>query len=211
MIREIFPSLFLVRTAGPSAKMQYTYLLRRPAGNILLATKADMADNWDALRALGRVSHILLGDRHHVGAASAELSAKLGVPLSATRAEAMAARQKNLLIPDILRDGRYHLADDLEVIPTPGHTKGAVSYLWSNAGRRFLFIGDTLVPIDGRWEFWVTRPNRPLMRQTIDMLRDVAFDVILSNSFACTPDAWFELTPQDRAALFQSVATELRD
>ena len=211
MIHEIFPCLYLVRTAGPSAKTQYTYLLRRPAGNILLATKANMADNWDALRALGRVSHILLGDRHHVGAASAGLSAKLGVPLSATRAEAVAARQRDLQIADILRDGRYHLADDLEVIPTPGHTKGAVSYLWSNGGRRFLFIGDTLVPIDGRWEFWVTRPNRPLMRQTIEMLRGVAFDVILSNSFACTPDAWFELTPDDRAALFQSVTTKLRD
>ena len=84
----------------------------------------------------------------------------------------MAARRKNFLIADILRDGRYHLADDLEVIPTPGHTRGEVSDLWSNAGRRFLFIGDTLVPIDGRWAFWVTRPNRPLMCQTIDMLKD---------------------------------------
>jgi glyoxylase-like metal-dependent hydrolase (beta-lactamase superfamily II) len=211
MIHEIFPCLYLVRPASPGAKTQYTYLLRRPAGNILLATKADMADDWDALRGLGRVSHILLGDRHHVGPASAELSAKLGVPLSASKVEAIAARQKNVPIDDVLRDGRHHLADDLEVIPTPGHTKGAVSYLWSNGGRRFLFIGDTMVPIDGRWEFWVTRPNRPLMRQTIDMLRSVAFDVILSNSFACTPDAWFELTPEDREALLQSVAMELRD
>jgi glyoxylase-like metal-dependent hydrolase (beta-lactamase superfamily II) len=211
MIHEIFPCLHLVRTAAPGAKVPYTYLLRRPAGNILLATKADMADNWDALRALGPVSHILLGDRHHVGAASAGLSAKLGVPLSATRAEAVAARQKDLSINDILPDGRYHLADDLEVIPTPGHTKGAVSYLWSHEGRRFLFIGDTLVPIDGRWAFWVTPRNRPVMRQTIDRLRGVAFDVILSNSFACTPDAWFELGPDERAALFQSVTMALRD
>ncbi len=211
MIREIFPGLHLVRTADPGANTQYTYLLRRPAGNILLATKADMAEDWDALSALGRVSHILLGDRHHVGAASAGLSAKLGVPLSATRVEAVAARQPDLPIADILRDGRYHLADDLEVLPTPGHTKGAVSYLWSNGGRRFLFIGDTLVPIEGRWAFWVTRPNRALMRQTIDMLRGVAFDVILSNSFACTPDAWFEVSPEDRAALFQSVTAALQD
>ena len=209
MINEIFPCLYLVRT--PGAKAQYTYLLRRPAGNILLATKADLVADWDALQALGPVSHILLGDRHHVGPASAGLSAKLGAPLSATKAEAAAARRPDLDIADILREGRYHLADDLEVIPTPGHTRGAVSYLWSHDGRRFLFIGDTLVPIDGRWAFWVTRPNRPLMRDTIDRLKDVAFDVILSNSFACTPDAWFELGPDERAALFQSVATDLRD
>ncbi len=211
MIQEIFPCLYLVRAADPSATTQYTYLLRRPAGNILLATKADLAEDWDALTALGPVSHILLGDRHHVGAASAGLSAKLGVPLSATKVEAAAARRPDLDITDILREGRYSLADDLEVIPTPGHTKGAVSYLWSQGGRRFLFIGDTLVPIDGRWAFWVTRPNRPLMRQTIDRLRDVAFDVILSNSFACTPHAWFEVTPEDRSALFQSVTEALRD
>lgn len=211
MIQEIFPSLHLVRTAAPDAKVPYTYLLRRPAGNILLATKANLADDWDALSAYGPVSHILLGDRHHVGAASAALGAKLGVPLSATRVEALAARKPDLQIADILKDGRYHLADDLEVIPTPGHTRGAVSYLWSNGGRRFLFIGDTLVPIDGRWAFWVTRPNRPLMRQTIDRLRDVPFDVILSNSFACTPNAWFELNPGGRTALFDSVAKTLQD
>ncbi len=211
MIHQIFPCLYLVRTDAAGAKTPYTYLLRRPAGNILFATKADIADDWEALEALGPVSHILLGDRHHVGAATARLSAKLAVPLSATRGEAEAARQPDLPIADILRDGRYHLADDLEVIPTPGHTRGAVSYLWSNGGRRFLFIGDTLVPIDGRWAFWVTRPNRPLMRRTIDSLRDVPFDVILSNSFACTPKAWFEVTEQDRAALFHSVAEALRD
>lgn len=211
MIQEIFPNLYLVRTVSPGAAVPYTYLLRRPAGNILLATKADVSGDWDALRGLGQVSHILLGDRHHAGTASAGLSAQLGVPLTATRVEAAAAQKPDLQIANILRDGRYHLADDLEVIPTPGHTKGAVSYLWSNGGTRFLFIGDTLVPIDGRWAFWVTRPNRPLMRRTIDMLSGVAFDVILSNSFACTPDAWFELDAGARTALFQSVAADLRD
>ena len=78
MIQEIFPCLYQIRPAGSGAKTPYTYLLRRPAGNILFATKADTASHWEALRALGQVSHILLGDRHHVCAASAELSAKLG-------------------------------------------------------------------------------------------------------------------------------------
>ena len=144
MIHEIFPCLYLIRTADPGAKAQYTYLLRRPAGNILLATKADMADDWDGLRALGRVSHILLGDRHHVGAASAALSAKLGVPLSATKVEAAAARQPDLPIADILGDGRYHLADDWHFASEGDHWKFVAE------GRRRTRAAKPMLMLDAR-------------------------------------------------------------
>lgn len=40
-------------------------------------------------------------------------------------------------------DGQFEqretIADDLEVIPTPGHTSGTTMFLWDNDEHRFLF------------------------------------------------------------------------
>ena len=33
------------------------------------------------------------------------------------------------------------LPDDLEVIPTPGHTSGTTMFLWDNDEHRFLYRG----------------------------------------------------------------------
>lgn len=44
---------------------------------------------------------------------------------------------------------RQLIEDDLEVIPTPGHTPGATSYLWEHGDHRFLFTGDSIGIEDG--------------------------------------------------------------
>ena len=41
---------------------------------------------------------------------------------------------------------RHTLDDDLEVIPTPGHTAGGHRHLWDSGRHRFLFTGDTHLP-----------------------------------------------------------------
>lgn len=40
------------------------YLLRHDAGVVLFGTKADLSAHYADLRALGRITHVLLGDRH---------------------------------------------------------------------------------------------------------------------------------------------------
>jgi glyoxylase-like metal-dependent hydrolase (beta-lactamase superfamily II) len=101
------------------------------------------------------------------------------------------------------------LAPDLEIIPTPGYTKGAFSYLWTSGKRRFLFIGDTIVPADGLWKYWVSPRSRPEMRRTIGNLEALRFDVILSNSFAATPTGWLEAPPKYRKAMFAELSRSL--
>ena len=161
------------------------------------------------IAAAGGVSLILLGDRHHATPKTMDMAQRLGAPIIVSRVEAAALKTRGIKIDTALPYEPRQLAPDLEIIPTPGHTKGAFSYLWTNGGRRFLFIGDTIVPVDGAWKYWVSGPNRPEMRRTIETLAALRFDVILSNSFAATPTGWLDAPPEYRRAMFAELSRSL--
>ena len=200
MIAEIYPSLYLLRNALSASQSQFVYLLRHDAGVVLFGTKADLSAHYGDLRALGKITHVLLGDRHHASAYTAQLAQHFDVPIGASQIEASVL--KGVTIRAIVPFRRTQILPALEAIPTPGHTPGALSYLWTREGRRFLFVGDTIVPVDGEWRYWVSKANQSVMRESMRLLATLDPDVILSNSFAATPTAWIEVSPPARAQLF---------
>lgn len=189
--------------------MPLTYFINRPAGNVLFATKADVTEAEPDIAAAGGVSLVLLGDRHHATPDTVRMARRLGAPISMSGTEAAVLKKLGIEIDTPLPFQPRQLAPDLEIIPTPGHTKGAFSYLWTHGERRFLFVGDTIVPVDGAWQYWVSAPNRPEMRRTIQKLSSLQFDVILSNSFAATPTAWLDAPPQYRKTMFAELRRSL--
>ena len=211
MITEIFPSLFWIHLAERVPGTPYTYLLRRDTGNILFNTKADLTAFEPELASLGGVQHILLGDRHHAAPHSVAFSRRMRAPLTASTIEAKALQSKGVEVGKVMPHERTKFSPDLEIIPTPGHTRGAFSYLWTNRKKRYLFIGDTLVPESGQWQIYVTRPNREMMLHTVNELAKLEFDVILSNSFVALPTAWFEVTARSRKKIFDEVREKLTD
>lgn len=116
---------------------------------------------------------------------------------------------KGVTICAIVPFRRTQILPALEAIPTPGHTPGALSYLWTREGRRFLFVGDTIVPVDGEWRYWVSKANQGVMRESMRLLATLDPDVILSNSFAATPTAWIEVSPPAGAQLFAGLDRRL--
>jgi glyoxylase-like metal-dependent hydrolase (beta-lactamase superfamily II) len=208
-LKEIYPSLFLILPPDRESKARLTYLIRRKAGNILLATKADMTDAGPDIAAAGGVSLILLGDRHHATPETVTIARRLDATIIVSSIEATALKKLGMEIDTALPYQPCQLGPDLEIIPTPGHTKGAFSYLWTSGERKFLFIGDTIVPVDGSWKYWVSPPRRPEMRRTIEKLAALHFDVILSNSFAATPTGWLETPPKYRKAMFAELSRSL--
>src|SRR5690348_12499943 len=127
MLEEIFPSLYWLRASGRSAETPFTYLLRRPEGNILFGTKEDAAPFARELRAMGAVQAILLGDRHHALPQSVPFAQSIGTVLTASDIEAKALKAAGVEVGQALAHERAAFAADLEIIPTPGHTRGAFS------------------------------------------------------------------------------------
>ena len=75
---------------------------------------------------------------------------------------------------------RGTIDDDLEVIPTPGHTAGTTSYLWTADGHRFLFTGDFVWIERGEWKAVVLDGGRrAAYLESLALVRDLDFDVLV--------------------------------
>ena len=73
-----------------------------------------------------------------------------------------------------------------------------------------LFVGDTLVPHDGVWQYYITQARRAAMIRTVELIATLDFDVIVSNSFAAAPFAWLEVDARARKKLCAGVLQRLR-
>jgi len=146
----------------------WSYLIRRPTGNVLMDSPRAADPLMKNLEALGGVSMLVLSHQDDV-ADHAAYHARFGCERIMHRADGFTGLER-------LVDGDepIQLAEDLLLIPTPGHTAGSVCLLY----REFLFTGDHLWwnPNQGRlsasraynWHSWE--------RQLDSLERLLAFD-----------------------------------
>jgi hypothetical protein len=148
------------------------FLLRREAGNVLIYGSPRVATGTFAHA--GGIARAYLNHRHEAGFGR-DLP---GVPLFVHADDARATAQHRRVRGTFTR--RHTLGDDLEVIPTPGHTPGATAYLWDSGERRFLFTGDTIYLRDGEWAGAVLgSSDRAAYLESLALLRDLDFDVLV--------------------------------
>jgi glyoxylase-like metal-dependent hydrolase (beta-lactamase superfamily II)/ferredoxin len=115
----------------------WSYLITRPAGNILIDSPRFATQLLKRIDALGGVSRMLLTHKDDV--ADHELFHKKFGCERFMHADDGAAR---LGLEQVIHGTEpFQLDDDLLVIPVPGHTRGHVVYLYRN---KFLFTGDHL-------------------------------------------------------------------
>ena len=135
-----------LRSAPPS-RLPYqadvlirSFLLERPAGNVVVYNSPGLSTAAPQVRDLGGAGRLLLNHAHE---------AMYGDP-------------------------------DLEVIPTPGHTRGTTSYLWDGGDHRFLFTGDFVWIEDGQWKAVVLDPGlRAAYLESLALVRELDFDVLV--------------------------------
>lgn len=164
----------------------HAYLWRRPAGNVLFYSPAGDAD-FDAIDALGGVSAQYLSHLDEAGPNLARLAERFGRRLHAPAAElAEVSAHGSVDVP--LEPVRHVDANDVEVLPTPGHSPGSTCYLVTGAGGdRYLFTGDTIFPAgDGTWSTFVVpgRGDAAAMRDSIKLLGTLRPDIVISSAFA---------------------------
>lgn len=148
------------------------FLLERDHGNVLIYGAAGV--QGDTFAAVGRIARAYLNHRHEA-AFGDDLA---GVPLFVHEADRDATAQKREVRATFSR--RHMLDDDLEVIPTPGHTPGATAYLWDNGEHRFLFTGDTVFLRRGEWIAAVLgSSDRAAYLDSLELIRDLDYDVLV--------------------------------
>jgi hypothetical protein len=167
--------------ATPPSRLPYqhnvllrSYLLERPEGNIVIYNSPGVSEAADSIRTLGAPVRLLVNHSHEAMYGQPSLDVPVWVHRR-DHAEAAAS-----LDPAGVFDQREMIGDDLEVIPTPGHTAGTTSYLWDNGTHRFLFTGDFIWIEDGEWKAVVLDAGlRSDYLDSLALVRGLDFDVLV--------------------------------
>lgn len=167
--------------ATPTSRLPYqqnvllrSFVLERPQGNLIVYNSPGVSEAANAIRALGEPARLLIGHAHE----SMYGQPGLDVPVW-VHARDRSEVAKSLDVAGTF-DGRGMIGDDVEVIPTPGHTAGTTSYLWDNGAHRFLFTGDFIWIENGEWKAVVLRPElRGAYLDSLALVRDLDFDVLV--------------------------------
>ena len=210
-ITQISDDLFQTRTDSPLPGLTtHAYLWRRPSGNVLFYSPATDAD-FDAIDELGGVAVQYLSHLDEAGPNLGRIADRFGSRLHAPAAELEAIEQHAHV--DAPLDGRRHVdANDVEVIPTPGHSAGSSCYLVTGAdGTKYLFTGDTMFPSgDGTWTTFLVpgRGDAAQLTASLELLRAEQPDIVISSAFGGetaieTVDArrWTEIVDQALASV----------
>jgi glyoxylase-like metal-dependent hydrolase (beta-lactamase superfamily II) len=149
------------------------FLLRRPErGNLLVYSTTGLVA--DAIEDLGGVTRRYLNHEHEALFPSQAVAAPLFCHEDERESVARAYRVRGTF------SRRHMLDEDLEVIPTPGHTSGATAYLWDSGEHRLLFTGDTIYLDAGEWVAAVLESSdRVAYMQSLELIRELDFDVLV--------------------------------
>jgi glyoxylase-like metal-dependent hydrolase (beta-lactamase superfamily II) len=167
--------------ATPSSQLPYqanvqlrSYLLERPQGNVVIYNSPGLTSTADEIADRGAVSRLLINHAHE----SMYGNPSLGMP-AFVHARDRTETARGMNVTGVFTT-RQNIDDDLEVIPTPGHTAGTTSYLWDNGEHRFLFTGDFIWIENGEWKAVVLIPGlRNEYLTSLSLVRDLDFDVLV--------------------------------
>src|SRR3954447_21846404 len=150
------------------------FLLERDAGNMLLYGAGTPLADVTEIENRGGIARRYLNHRHETAFGCGRIDAPLVV-----HAEERAAVERTCDVRAAFSK-RHMPWPDLEVIPTPGHTSGATSFLWDSGDHRLLFTGDTVYLRDGEWvAALLGSSDRPAYAASLELIRDLDFDVLV--------------------------------
>ena len=198
-LTQIRDDLFQTRMDSPFPGLTtHAYLWRRPAGNVLFYCPATDAE-FDAIDSLGGVTAQYLSHLDEAGPNLNRIADRFARRLHAPSVE----------LEEISKHGHVDVpveavrgvdANNVEVLPTPGHSPGSTSYVVTGVGgERYLFSGDTMFPAgDSTWATFLVpgRGDGAALRDSVKLLSTVEPDIVISSAFG--GDAAYEFVDARR-------------
>ncbi len=161
----------------PSLEIR-AFLLQRDRGNLLVYSVGTLEADVQAIEDLGGISRQYLNHRHEAAPACDWVANKFDAPLFCHENERRSV--SGTCNVDETFSERHMLDDDFEVIPTPGHTRGATAFLWDSGRHRCLFTSDTIEFRDGEWVAPLAgASDRGDYIESLKLIRDLDFDVLV--------------------------------
>ncbi len=149
-----------------------SFVLERAEGNVIIYHSPGITAAARDILALGRPDRLLVNHWHESMYAAPDLD----VPIFVHEND---RAQTRLPIAGTFSK-REKIADDLEVIPAPGHTPGTTMVLWDNGEHRLLFPGDSIWVQGGEWKaVLLAEGDRKAYLASLSILMDLDFDILV--------------------------------
>lgn len=178
------------------------FVLERPQGNVILYNAPGLSEAADEIRAMGLPGRLLMNHHHEAMYGAPDLDvpvwihaadrSRVGLPIAGTFSE------------------RQMIDDDLEIIPTPGHTPGTTMFLWDNGEHRFLFPGDSLWVQGGAWKAVVLGDSdRAAYLRSLALLKEIDFDILVPWAVEDGAPYGYAVTRAEAAAILDRIIGRL--
>lgn len=161
-----------------------TYLLTRENGNIMFYNSW-INNDFDKIKELGGIDIQYLSHNHDAHTNLKLIKDEFGSRLAA-HPVVTGNLDSSVRIDELLgfKDNTVH-SENIMVIPTPGHTNSSLCYYYySNTGKSYLFVGDLIYFMHGKWNVFVMKSDggsSTEMKQSLLRLRKLEVDVIVSS------------------------------
>lgn len=180
-MKQLFDDLWQTKLEIPFGTVcTHAYFLKREEGNALVYNTGHL-EELGRIAALGGIEYQYLSHRHETGDSLALIRERFGSKLCCHAEEKAAVLQSCQVDITFSDDVTQHLG--IEVVHTPGHTVGSVSFLYhSPYGGTYLFTGDTLFLSKSGWETLVFPSEGGSTGALLDSLktyRTLSPDVVL--------------------------------
>lgn len=146
-LRAVAPGLWATpdEPLGGGPATTCGFLLTRDEGNVFVYSCSAISDYYDHIDDLGGVAMTVLNHRDEATRHVTRLADHYRIPVRAHADEVEACTRRQVREIDPITGTETRLGSDLVALHAPGHTPGAVAYLWDNPAdtRRYLFTGDT--------------------------------------------------------------------
>ena len=198
-MQRIQPDLWETAVENPAEGLHtHAYLLQRDDGNILFYNTGNSGEIAQ-LAELGGVARQYLSHEDELGDTLALIAERYGAELGGHVHEQRAfIRYRH---PTILFHTRETHLNNVEVIPTPGHTTGSTCfYVPSHDGKRYLFTGDTLWLSQGhtlKTAFFPGSSDLDAYLESLDILGGLSPDMVITSAtdghggvLDVTPERW---------------------
>jgi len=149
-----------------------SFVLEREQGNIIVYNSPGITAAARDILAMGRPDRLLVNHWHEAMFDAPDLH----VPIFVHEED----REKTNLPVTGTFSTREMIGDDLEAIPTPGHTRGTTMFLWDSGEHRLLFPGDAIWVQGGKWKaVLLAQRDRDAYLASLSLLMELDFDLLV--------------------------------
>ena len=210
-MKQIYEDLWQTKLEIPFGSVHaHAYLLKSEVANVLIYNTGH-AEELDNIADNGGIKYQFLSHRDEIGDSLQVFKQRFSSELCCHMLEE-AAISPSCSVDIRFSDSKTLLAN-IEVLHTPGHTAGSVTFFYKSPfGRKYLFTGDTLFQSHGEWQTLVfsgAGGSTDSLRESLYIYRDLKPDVVLWSASGGGEVSFLEVTNAQWLEIIDSTINKL--